>query len=143
VLPYILAAAALLIALRAIGRRPFVIFARRMTGSLPMRPLGSEGGAERWLAIGGVISIVGMCVSSFVTTRIGYPIVAVGLLAVAYAGIDVALDRNGAARDFARRLWTEQGFTVPAPLIQARIIGAGFAFVGLIGATVLVAATFR
>lgn len=142
-LSYLLAAAALLIALRAIGRRPFAVFARRVTGSLPLRPLGSERGAERWLAIGGVASVVGMFVGSLVAKGIGYPIACVGLLLVAYAGIHVALDRNGAARAFVRRFWVEQGFTVLAPLIQMRIIGAGMAGIGLMGVVVVLAATFR
>ncbi|HKG38583.1 MAG TPA: hypothetical protein VKB25_06305 [Conexibacter sp.] len=56
----------------------------------------------------------------------GYSIAALGLLAVAYTGVLVALDRNGAARAFVRRFWTEQGITVPAPMIQMRIMGGGW-----------------
>lgn len=83
---------------------------RRLTGSLPLRPPGSEPGAERWFAAAGAFCVVGLGVAALLDKRVGYPIVALGLLCLAYTGVQVALDLNGAAKAFARRAWTEQGF---------------------------------
>ena len=139
----VLAVVVLMYVARQIGREPLVIFWRRLTGSLPLRPLGSEPGAERWLAAGGIALFAGLGVAALVTHAVGYSITAIGLLLVSYTGVLIMLDRRGAARAFVRRLWTDQGFTVLAPLIQMRIIGAGMTIIGLIGAAVVVAAVLR
>jgi hypothetical protein len=141
-LHYALAVAAIVYVLFRIGREPFVILGRRLTGSLPLRPLGSEPGAERWLAIGGAVTFAGIGVAALVSRRVGYPIAAGGLLVVAYAGLQVALDRDGAAETFVRRMWTDFGLTPPGALLQARVTGAAMAFIGCAGAAIVLDAAF-
>ncbi len=138
-----LAAAALVLVAGAIGRRPIAALARRLTGSTPLRPLGSEPGAERWFAAGGVVVLGGLGIAALLSEPVGYPVAAIGLLLVAYAGVLIALDRRGAARAFVRRTWTDFGISVPAALLQMRVIGAGMALVGLAGALIAVAQAFR
>ncbi len=139
----VLAVAVLVYVVRRIGRGPLVILGRRLTGSLPLRPLGSEPGAERWFAAGGIAIFAGLGVAALLTKEVGYPITALGLLLVSYTGVLIVLDRRGAAGAFARRSWTEFGMTVPNPVLSMRVIGAGMAFIGLIGAAVVLAAAFR
>jgi hypothetical protein len=139
----VLAAVALVIVARAIGRRPVTELARRLAGSTPLRPLGSEPGAERWFAVGGVVVLVGLGIAALLSESVGYPVVAIGLLLVAWAGVLIALDHRGAARAFVRRTWTELGISVPAPLLQMRVIGGGMVLIGLAGALIAVAQAFR
>jgi hypothetical protein len=93
--------------------------------------------------LGAVVLVVGLGVAAFLSRPVGYSIAALGLLALAYTGVLVALDRDGAARAFVRRFWTEQGITVPAPMIQMRIIGGGMTFVGLVGAAIVLGEALR
>lgn len=99
--------------------------------------------AGRAFAAGAAAALAGAAVGALVAKQLGYPIAALGLLLVAYAGVQIALDRDGAARAFAERVWTEQGISVPAPLLQMRIIGVGMAVVGAVGAAIVLAEAFR
>jgi hypothetical protein len=143
IVTWILAIAVLAYIARRIGRRPLVILGRRLTGSLPLRPPGSEPGAERWFAAGGVAIFVGLGVAALVEREVGYPITALGLLLVSYTGVLIVLDRRGAARAFARRSWTEFGMAVPDQLLLMRVIGAGMIPMGIFGAVVVLAEAFR
>src|SRR6266511_4833517 len=90
----VLAVAVLVYVVRRIGRGPLVILGRRLTGSLPLRPLGSEPGAERWFAAGGIAIFAGLGVAALLTKEVGYPITALGLLLVSYTGVLIVLDRR-------------------------------------------------
>jgi hypothetical protein len=126
-----------------IGRGPFVILGRRLTGSLPLRPPGTEPGAERWFAAAGVTAFVGLGVAALFEKKVGYPITAVGLLLLSYTGVLITLDHSGAARAFARRAWSEFGMSVPNPVLSARVIGAAMIPVGIGGAMVVLTEAFR
>ena len=142
-IPYALTAGALVIVARSIGRRPFAILGRRLLGQAPLRPLGAEPGAERWFALGGVTTFVGVGVAALVWRPVGYSITALGLLAVAYAGVLIAFDDKGAARAFVRRVWTDFGISVPAPVIQMRVIGAGMVVIALGGVLIVLSEAVR
>jgi hypothetical protein len=142
VITTVLAAVILVYVARGIGRRPFVVFARRMTGSLPMRPLGSAPGAERWFAGGGVLVFVGLGVAALIARSVGYPISAVGMLLVSYTGVLVVLDHRGAARAFARRTWSDSGMSVPNPVLSMRFLGGVMIFMGIFGAVVIMTQVF-
>jgi hypothetical protein len=141
-IPYVLAAVALVIVARAIGRRPLAILGRRLTGSQPLRPLGSEPGAERWFAGGGLLVFAGLGVAALLSRAVGYSISAVGLLLVSYAGVLILLDRRGAARAFARRAWSDFDMSVPNPVLSMRVIGGGMILVGIGGAAIVMAQVF-
>jgi hypothetical protein len=126
-----------------IGRGPFVILGRRLTGSLSLRPPGTEPGAERWYAAAGVAIFGGLGVAALVEKKVGYPITAIGLLLLSYTGVLITLDHRGAARAFARRAWSEFGMSVPNPVLSARVIGAAMIPVGIGGAVVVLTEAFR
>lgn len=138
----VLAVAVLVHVARGIGRGPLAILGRRLTGSLPLRPLGSESGAERWFAGGGVLGFAGLGIATLFSRAVGYPVSAVGMLFVSYAGLQVLLDRRGAARAFARRAWSEFGMTIPNPVLSMRAIGGAMSLIGLFGAAVFAAQVF-
>jgi hypothetical protein len=46
------------------------------------------------------------------------------------------LDHNGAARAFVRRAWSDFDVSVPAPVIQMRLIGAAMFVVAIGGALI-------
>jgi hypothetical protein len=126
-----------------IGRGPFVILGRRLTGSLPLRPPGTEPGAERWYAAAGISIFGGLGVATLIEKKVGYPITAFGLLLFSYTGVLITLDHRGAARAFARRAWSEFGMSVPNPVLSARVIGACMIPIGIFGAVVVLTEAFR
>jgi hypothetical protein len=97
-----------------------------------------RSGVGRLLGIAGVLALVGAAIGSDVSRPVGLPIATVGLLLLAYVGLQVALNRRGAAEDMAQRFWADQGISVPAPVLQARVIGLGMIVIGLGGAGVMV-----
>jgi hypothetical protein len=139
----VLAAAILVYVVRKIGHGPLGILGRRLTGSLPLRPLGYEPGAERWFAGGGVLVLAGLGVAALSARAVGYPIAAVGMLLVSYAGVLIVLDRRGAARAFAHRAWGEFGMSVPNPVLSMRFIGGVMVLMGIFGAAIFLAQLFR
>jgi hypothetical protein len=143
VVTWALAIAALAYISYRIGRGPFVILGRRLTGSLPLRPPGSEPGAERWFAAAGVAMFVGLGIAALVGEEVGYPVTALGLLLLSYTGVLIVLDRRGAARAFARRSWTEFGMEIPGQLLLMRFIGGAMIPMGLFGAVVVLTEAFR
>lgn len=142
-IPYALTAGALVIVALSIGRRPFVILGRRLTGRTALRPPGTEPGAERWFALGGVVTFLGIGVAALVSRAVGYSIAAIGLLALAYTGALIAFDHRGAARAFARRAWSDFGISVRDPVGQAQVIGAGMVVVAIGGVLVVLREAFR
>jgi len=143
IVTWALAIAALAYIAYRIGRAPFVILGRRLTGSLPLRPPGSEPGAERWFAAGGVAMFAGLGIAALVGEAVGYPITALGSLMLSYTGVLIVLDRRGAARAFARRSWTEFGMELPGQLLLMRFIGGAMIPMGIFGAAVIMAQVFR
>jgi hypothetical protein len=140
---YVLTGVALVVVAVRLGRRPFVILGRRLVGREALRPPGVEPGAERWYALGGVAIFAGIAVAALVSRPVGYSITVLGLLSVAYTGVLVVLDRNGAARAFVRRFWTDFGISVPAPLVSVRIIGVGMVLIALSGVLIVLTEAFR
>jgi len=142
-IPYALAVGALALVARAIGLRPFVILGRRLSGRAALRPPGTEPGAERWFALGGVVTFLGIGVAALASRAVGYSITAIGLLALAYAGALIAFDHKGAARAFARRAWSDFGISVRDPAGQARVVGAAMVVLAIGGVLVVLREAFR
>ena len=111
IITWIVAIAGLAYIAYRIGRGPFVILGRRLTGSLPLRPPGTEPGAERWFAAAGVTMFAGLGIAELVTRAVGYPITALGALLLSYTGVLIVQDHRGAARAFARRSWTSSAWS--------------------------------
>jgi hypothetical protein len=142
IITWILGIAGLAYIAYRIGRGPFVILGRRLTGSLPLRPPGTEPGAERWFAAAGVTMFVGLGIAAVFRREVGYPITALGALLLSFTGVLIVQDHRGAARAFARRAWTEFGMEFPGQLLLTRIIGGAMIPMGIFGAVVVMAQVF-